>query len=47
MSRNEGTGMVAIELQHEIRSDSMLSGVCEIQYNGIYMELPVIVDFSW
>jgi hypothetical protein len=35
-SRNYGTGMVAIELQHEKRSDSMFSGIficCEPQYN--------------
>ena len=28
-SRNEGTGMVAIESQHENRSDRMFSGICE------------------
>ncbi len=34
-SRNEGTGMVAIESQHENRSDRMFSGICEPQYNEL------------
>ena len=28
-------GMVAIEAQHENRSDSMFEGICEPQYNGL------------
>ena len=39
--------MVAIESQHENRSDSMFSGSCEPQYNGLKRELPVIFYFSW
>ncbi len=35
--------MVAIELQHENRSDSMFWGICEPQYNGLKRELPVIL----
>ncbi len=34
-SRNEGTVMVAIESQHENRSESMFTGICEPQYNGL------------
>jgi hypothetical protein len=34
---HEGTVMVAIESQHENknRSESMVSGICELQYNGL------------
>ncbi len=30
--------MVAMQSQHENRSDSMLSGVCEPKYNGLYVD---------
>ncbi len=33
-SRNWESGRIAIQPQHENRSDRMLSGICEPQYNG-------------
>ena len=33
--KDEGTGMVAIESQHENRSDRMFSGIGEPQYNEL------------